>query len=537
MSLRNRPVLIVGLLLVLCGCQRQDIAAAAKQNSGKVIRPAVAGLFYPKHPTSLAKDVDKLLADAKSEPVRNLRALVCPHAGYEFSGKTAAIGYKQLAGRQPRTVIVMGPSHTAIFRGAAVADAETVETPLGAIPVSPKAAELGKLAPFAQNPPCQVQRPQWWQASPKELPPFGQETPFTWEHSVEVQLPFLQRVLKDFKVVPVVFGEVAPEQAASALLKVIDDDTLLVASSDLTHYLPYDVAKSFDTTTVRAISSANVEWLEEEDAMLRARSQGQVSVACGKDPILTVMYIARQKGWKAKLLDYRNSGDTAGGKQAVVGYAAIAFYAPAGGTADKAEKSAGNADLYTTAERKCLLDLARRSLVAAANRQPAPELDKTLPEKLAEPRACFVTLNKQHKLRGCIGSVFPTEPLAQAVVNMARSAAIEDHRFSVVKPEELKEIQVEVSVLTLPQRLAHNSAAEVLAGLRPGVDGVVLRVGTHQGIFLPQVWEHFRGRDGFQKEAFLNELAEQKAGIEAAAWKRSDARILTFQVEAFEEAK
>jgi AmmeMemoRadiSam system protein A len=273
----------------------------------------------------------------------------------------------------------------------------------------------------------------------------------------------------------------------------------------------------------------NPDWLEEEEAALQ--SQAHISLACGKDPILTVMHVARQKGWKAKLLDYRNSGDTAGRKEAVVGYAAIAFYEPARPQAETAKPADGKPGEFTADEGKVLLELARKSVAAAARGEGPPQPDtKNLAEKLTQPRACFVTLKKNHQLRGCIGTVFPRQPLYEAVIRAGRSAAVEDHRFPPVEPEELKQIEVDVSVLTLPSRLKFNSPEELLAKLRPGVDGVVLRVGGNQGLFLPQVWEQLP-----DKQQFLSRLAEEKAGLEPAAWKRSDAKILVFQVQAFAE--
>jgi AmmeMemoRadiSam system protein B/AmmeMemoRadiSam system protein A len=536
-----RLVLVALVVLAPLGRGRPSIAATAEKQPQKVMGPAVAGLFYPLEEKELAKRVDELLAEAKPQRLGRLRALVCPHAGYEYSGKTAAIGYKQVAGLDVRTVIILGPSHTAIFQGAAVADADAYRTPLGLVPISAKAAELGRLKPFALRPPCEVHRPKWWERAPEELPAFGEETPHTWEHSVEVQLPFLQRVLPHFEVVPVVFGEVDPEAAADALLKILDDRTLLVASSDLTHYLPYETAKTIDTTTVRAVCSLSVEWFEEEEAGWEARANLQL--ACGKDPILTVMHVARKKGWKAKLLDYRNSGDTAGAKDAVVGYAAIAFYepeaAPAPGTPAPAaaatsagrQPAARRANEYSAAQRKFLLDLARKAVAAAAAGKEPPHPDAAAwAEKFQQPRACFVTLKKNHQLRGCVGTVFPRFPLYDAVLFAARSAAVEDHRFEPVKPEELPQIEIEVSVLTLPERVKFHSPGELLARLRPGVDGVVLRVGSHQGLFLPQVWEQLP-----DKKEFLNRLAEEKAGLEPTAWQQPDAKVLTYQVEAFSE--
>ncbi|MGD0898138.1 MAG: AmmeMemoRadiSam system protein B [Thermoguttaceae bacterium] len=538
MKLVFRVFWLVPILAALAGCRGEDAATEAQENgkSKQVLGPAVAGMFYPKDKDVLEKKVDELLAGAKTEPIENLRALVCPHAGYEFSGGVAATGYKQLVGRKFATVIILGPSHTAVFRGAAVADADAVESPLGEIPVSPKAAELGGLSPFSLHPKCEVHRPKWWQSSPKQLPAFGEETPLTWEYSVEVQYPFLQRVLGKFAVVPAVMGDLEPEEAAEAVLKVLDDDTLLVASSDLTHYLPYDLGKSLDKTSTRAICSLSVDWLEAEED--NCMEQAGISLACGIKPILTVMHVAKRKGWKARLLEYQHSSDVTGmGKEKGVGYAAIAFYAPSKadhaphGAEPAGKTSAGQAE-FTPDQRKLLLELARRCVASAAEGKDAAEPDtKGLAENMSEPRACFVTLKKDGQLRGCIGSVFPREPLYLAVMHAARSAAIEDSRFQPVAPAEVKDLQIELSILTVPQQLRHKSPEDLLEKLRPRIDGVVLRVDRHQGLFLPQVWEQLP-----DKEQFLNRLAEEKAGLAATAWRRGDARILVFQVEAFEES-
>jgi AmmeMemoRadiSam system protein A len=535
MKVPFRILLGVLVLAALGGCRGEGTATEPQGKPKRVLGPAVAGKFYPQDKEALAKKVDELLAAAKAEPIENLRALVCPHAGYEFSGGVAAKGFKQLAGRKFRTVIILGPSHTSLFHGVAVADADAVETPLGQIPISPKAAELGGLPPFSLHPKCEVFRPDWWQSAPKQLPAFGEETPLTWEHSVEVEYPFLQRMLTDFSVVPAVCGDVEPEEAAEAVLKVLDDDTLLVASSDLTHYIPYDLARSLDKTTTQAIAGLSIDWLEAEEDGWMTQTNNRVSLACGIKPILTVMHVAKRKGWKAKLLEYRHSSDVTGtGKTPGVGYAAVAFYAPSPSDRGPATKALprGQAE-FTPPERKLLLELARRAVAAAAEGKEAAEPDrKALPEKFSDPRACFVTLTKDRQLRGCIGSIFPREPLYQAVLHAGHSAAVEDHRFAPVAPAELKNIEIEVSILTVPERLKTRSPEDLLAKLRPDVDGVVLRVDRHQGLFLPQVWKQLP-----DKEQFLNHLAEDKAGVAPSAWRRADARILVFQVEAFEEAK
>jgi predicted class III extradiol MEMO1 family dioxygenase len=312
---------IVAVMAVAAGCSskgNEEKREGASPKGGKIREPAVAGLFYPAEKEELARMIDGFLANVDTPPVENLRGLVCPHAGYRFSGPIAAYGYKQLLGRDVRTVVVMGPSHTSEFRGASIPDVEAYRTPLGEIRLSPKAKELAKIRPLITNPPCRVVRPPWWQQSPKKAPPIGEDTPHTWEHSLEVQLPFLQRTLKDFEIVPIVFAArelVDVEQVARILEGSIDDKTVLIASSDLSHYYPYEVARQKDARCTKAICDLDIEAMKKQEA-------------CGQAPILTLMHIAKKKGWKAKLLDYRNSGDTAGDKSGVVGYAAIAFFEP-----------------------------------------------------------------------------------------------------------------------------------------------------------------------------------------------------------------
>ncbi len=540
MVYRQWGFLVVAIALSLGGCAQAQPptapAAQAREGSSspggsaqaaaaEKTRPAaVAGLFYPARKETLARQIDEFLAAAKGEPVKHLRGIVVPHAGYRYSGPTAAFAYKQLVGRDFRTVIVMGPSHYAEFQGAFVSGAGAYETPLGRVPVAALARQLAQRPPFADRPRCRVVRPNWAAESPRRTPPAGEETPDTWEHSLEVQVPFLQETLTDFALVPIVFGDVDPQAAARELAPRLDDKTLVVASSDLSHYYPDKKARGLDSTCIEAICKLNCDWMAEQEA-------------CGKLPILTLMHLARAKGWQAKLLDYRTSGDTAGDRSAVVGYAAIAFFdaepvhaAPAPKTGDA--KGDAKTGAWSPEDREYLLRLARRTIAEAvqSGRLPEVELGKLAP-KLTEPRACFVTLTEKGELRGCIGHIFPREPLAQAVVHNAASAALRDFRFPPVTSRELDKIHVEISILTLPQPLEFKSSEDLLAKLRPRIDGVVLSVRQRQATYLPQVWEQIA-----EKESFLSHLAE-KAGLDAADWKRPDASVLVYQVEAFEEKK
>jgi hypothetical protein len=485
----------------------QSVPPAQQTNSHLRVRaPAVAGLFYPASAPVLAKTIDALLESAPAHPIARLKGLVCPHAGYQYSGPTAAIAYKMLAGRDVQTVFILGPSHYALFQGASVPNADAYQTPLGNVLISAQAAQLAKTSPFVLEPRCLVQRPDWWAQSSKPAPAAGEDTPDTWEHSIEVQIPFLQKTLKNFTILPVVFGNVNPEQAARVISGMIDGKTIVVASSDLSHYYPYDEAKVLDSRCVKAICDLNIEQMQSQEA-------------CGKLPILTLMYLAREKGWKAQLLDARNSGDTSGDKSRVVGYAAVAFYEPAPQSVE-------------AKERKFLLDLARQTLasVAANHDAPGPGVNtKDLSPKLSETKACFVTLTENGELRGCIGHIVPQEALYQAVVDNARNAATRDPRFQPVRPEEVKKIKIEISVLTEPQPLTFSSPEDLLNKLAPGQDGVVLRIGPRGATFLPQVWEQLP-----DKVQFLNHLAE-KAGCAPGDWRGRDVSVSIYHVEAFAE--
>ena len=236
-------------------------------------------------------------------------------------------------------------------------------------------------------------------------------------------------------------------------------------------------------------------------------------------PILALLHLAQQKGWQARVLDYRNSGDTAGDKGGVVGYSAIAFFAPP-------------SQNFNTAERKQLIQLARAALKEAVTGSPSAQAKTNgWPAKFREPRGCFVTLTKSGELRGCIGHIFPQEPLAQAIQENAQNAAIRDPRFPPVRREELNQLDLEISVLTEPQPLAFSSPEDLLAKLQPGKDGVVLKVNSRTATFLPQVWSQLP-----DKATFLNHLS-QKDGGAPDDWRRPGTQVLLYRVESFKDTE
>jgi len=510
-------IVVVGILIG-CGREADDEndrdGQTANREFTKVREPAVAGMFYPADEKKLSNMVSGLLAGAKPLDIKGLRGLVCPHAGYRFSGRTAAAAYKQLEGRNIRTAFVLAPSHYAGgYRGASIPDVEAYRTPLGTIGLSPIAKELIGKGPFVSKPSCQVQRPGWWRQARKEIPPFGQDTPHTWEHSLEVQLPFLQKTLKDFMLVPAILRDADAEELARVLAKYVDDTTIVIASSDLSHFKSYDVARKLDARCVKAICKLDTDAMASQEA-------------CGKGPILSLMHLARLKGWKTRLLDACNSGDATGDTSRVVGYAAIAFYDPNASDSGAAARS----DTYGPIERKFLMTLARKTLLQAAKGQAPSKINTTeVPKQLLEPKACFVTLKKSGELRGCIGGFFPKQPLYQEVVEMTASAAMKDPRFKPVKPDELNTIEIEISVLTVPKPLKFESPEDLLARLRPNIDGVILRKGLHQSTYLPQVWGQMP-----DKETFLGQLS-RKAGMAPTDWRKPGLTVLTYQVEAFHE--
>lgn len=498
----------LGIALIMASAL--SFADSSSSSAGQGVRePAVAGLFYSKSPSELSALIADQLTTANPETIEGeLKALICPHAGYRYSGPVAASAYRLVKTGAFGTVVILAPSHTAYFSYASVSAAKSFRTPLGDVPVAVElAAALGRQRPFGPEAPTLVQRPEWWREASCPAPAVGDDTPHTWEHAAEVQVPFLQKTLREFHVLPVIMGDVDPVAAAAALDPLVDDKTLIVASSDLSHYDSYANARQRDLRCLEAICALNPDAVAPDDA-------------CGAIPIRTLLCLAKTRGWKARLLDYRNSGDTTGDKnRGVVGYAAVAFFAPA-----------PSPESFRPDHRRILLDLARQSLRAAvADTRIKPVTTAGLAPALLLPRGCFVTLTENGVLRGCIGNILPHDPLALAVAANARSAAREDPRFSPVAADEVDRIRIEISVLTEPEPLVFRSPDELLEKLQPGRDGIVLQIGTHTATYLPQVWD-----DLPDKTEFLDSLA-RKAGCSSSAWRGDQVKVFRYRVESFKE--
>lgn len=452
-------------------------------------RPAaVAGMFYPASTAELGRQVDEMLAAAAGgERAPAPKALIAPHAGYVYSGPIAASAYAQIRSRRGRIrrVVLLGPVHRVPVRGLALPGAERFATPLGDVAVDAEAvAALRDLPQVIESRPAHAD-----------------------EHSLEVQLPFLQRALGEFSLLPLAVGDASAEEVAEVLDRLWGgDETLIVVSSDLSHYLPYEMARRIDRDTVDHLLSLDIE-LEHERA-------------CGATPVNGLLLAARRRQLRAELLDLRNSGDTAGDRRRVVGYAAVAFR-PA-----SAARAAVEGDEAT--ERGRVLLAHARSAIAGALRLAAhPAPDRGF---LQRPGASFVTLRSAGSLRGCIGSLQARRPLGADVRANALAAAFDDPRFAPLRVAEYEEIDVEVSVLSAASPLPVASEYDLHTQLRAGVDGLILEMGSRRSTFLPQVWDVLPGA-----REFVDEL-KRKAGLPREYWS-DELRFSRYTVEKFTEAE
>ena len=484
MDIRLIGLIAVCILILGCEVPKDGASPAPQVTKEPVIRTEqVAGGFYASDPRELQHQIYYYLENVPKQDIEGLSILIVPHAGYMYSGQVAAYSYKQVEGGEYDTVVVIGPSHYKSFDGISVFNGDYYETPLGKVEVD---QELANVLIDASEKISYI--------------PEVEEG----EHSVEVQVPFLQSVLEDFKMVPIIMGLQTPENAeilADVLSKYADEKTLIIASSDLSHYHDYDTAVSMDNLTLHYVENPDVFGL------YHAIASGQCEM-CGYGPVMTAMLIAENLGKnKVQLLNYANSGDVTGDKTRVVGYAAVAVYGDA---------------TYSGKERAELLRIARESIESYVRYRKVPTFEVTDP-KLVEKRAAFVTITEGGQLRGCIGTTHAMQPLYLTVRDVAISAAVNDPRFMPLSIAELDKIHVEVSVLSEPKEI--NSAEEIEVGRH----GLVMEKGGHSGLLLPQVATDY----GWDRDTFLEQTCK-KAGLDKNCWKEG-ARILTFEGEVFEE--
>jgi MEMO1 family protein len=456
-----------------------------------------AGSFYPQDPQELSTMIDEFIGQAKIEPVkRTIIGIISPHAGYIYSGSVAAYGYKELIGQKFDTVVIMGILHHRHLRGIAVYKQGYFQTPLGSLEVDSQLADKFSSLSFAQ---------------------FDQSY-FYGEHSVEVELPFIQRVLPGIKIVPVIFGNDLSYQEISQvaqLLKALSEKKkiLVIASSDMSHYLEYQKANALDFQTIGFIKNKN-------EISMWAGYQLDENRACGILPISAFMRYAQLRSADISVLKYANSGDTAGDKSSVVGYMSALV------CLDEPKSKGGQMGGYTlTKEEKSeLLKIARQTLESYLKNGKVPKFEKPKSEALNAKRGAFVTLKENGQLRGCIGRIVGDTPVYQVVSDFAINAAVEDPRFEPVNYSELKNIEIEISVLTPFEKVKDLGEIEV------GRHGLMIQKGFSSGLLLPQV----PTEEGWDKKTFLEYLC-RKAGLNGQDYKDKDAIIYKFEAIVFNE--
>lgn len=469
------------------------------------VRPATAaGRFYTRSPEKLWNEVEEYLANAPAfeGDARTICAAAVPHAGYVYSARIAAPVFKALQDSDFETIVIIGHDYGRNAPGiiAVLPSFTHYQTPLGEIPVDQELCEA--LLQSDKRIVC---------ADEAHLQ----------EHTIEVQLPFLQVTGHRCKILPVLFGEVTPvhcRRFAQLLDSLRGNRKLFVLSStDLSHYPSSSLARTLDAQTVQYATAFDLENLcEWKNGGKWEDLPGVETPICSAGGLGTAIAWAELQGAKSCLpLRQGNSGDVPGAeKSSVVGYASLLFC-----------KEAKKEEEFSVSpqNQKALLEIVRKALRAGTEGyryRPVPPEDKAMLEKAA----VFVTLHEHGRLRGCIGTLVPHRPLYLTVAEYAYAAGFEDPRFQPVTEEELPELDLEVSVLSPLRKIA--SAEEIV----PGKHGVVVTRGRQSGVFLPQVWEQLP-----RKEDFLSYLCAEKAGLPPDAWRDANTTLEVFTVFAFEE--
>ncbi len=479
-------------------------ASFGQENESADRNPAVAGQFYPNSPDQLNSQLDKLFRNAEPGRLDNVVAVLAPHAGYVFSGEVAASAFNQVdAGRTYDNIFILASSHHISFNGASIYNVGDYITPLGKVnvnqPLSRDLVEDNKVFTYRRD-------------------------AHLHEHSLEVQLPFLQhRLGDDIRIVPIVLGTQDPgtcRDIAKALKPYFNSNNLFVISTDFSHYPSYEDAVEVDAVTAKAIVSGDPKkFLSAIEKNRKKNIPNLATSICGWTSVLTLMYLTEGNDqYDYHEIQYKNSGDAEmyGDKFRVVGYHAIAVTGPG----EKKKFSLSSED------QEELLSLARRTIEVYLEQGVRPDVDTTeLSAGLESKYGAFVTLRKEGKLRGCIGRFNPDKPLYGTVQNMAIAAATQDYRFPRVKIEELDEIDIEISVLSPMKKIDNVEEIEL------GRHGIYVKKGYSSGTLLPQVaTEQKWGID-----EFLGHCARDKARIGWEGWK--DAEIYTYEAFVFSEKK
>ncbi|UCF71296.1 MAG: AmmeMemoRadiSam system protein B [candidate division WOR-3 bacterium] len=464
----------------------------AQKCEGKEYRASPhAGSWYPGTEKELRETITGYLDKAGATVPGEIVGLISPHAGYMYSGPVAAHAYKLVEGWECDDVIVIGPSHRHAFYGASVDTFPGRQTPLGKIDFD---IEIARRLIAAE----------------KDIT--YESDAHAVEHSVEIQMPFIQFTVRKFKAIEIIMGTQdykTCEMLSKAIAKATKGRTvLIVASSDLSHYQSQKRAEALDKLVVDAVAKFDPELLHER---LSSRSCD----ACGGGPMITAMLVARELGAdKAKPLLYATSGDITGDHTQVVGYMAAALY--------KEKKVKVGVDLgFSDDEKETLREIARTSIENVVRGKPVPK-PKKITKKLQEPYGIFVTIKKHGDLRGCIGRYIGDHPVYELCGQMAQAAALQDPRFPPVTADELEDLEIEISVLTPMQPVRDKSEIVI------GRDGLYIQKGIHGGLLLPQV----PVEQGWDVDEFLVHTC-YKAGLPVDSLRSKDIEVYRFSAEVF----
>ncbi len=501
MNMHKNTIITMFLLLVFSsGCSSQE-----DKEPGTIDRqPFAAGRFYTSDKAKLKSDLAELFNKAESKKYDNVRAIICPHAGYVYSGEVAASSVNQIdRDAEYENIFIIASSHRVSFSGASIYYKGDYITPLGKVKVNKQLAENlvkeNKILQFRKD-------------------------AHSHEHSLEVELPLLQYHLKkDFKIVPIIMGtqNVNDCKKISKILKpYFNEKNLFVISTDFSHYPSYKDAVEIDKATADAIISNSVDNLS---SLLQKNSEKDIpnlaTSLCGWSSVFTLLYMTEDDpDIKYHELEYMNSGDQPfGDKNSVVGYWSIVVV-------NKNNKSNTGEFELSEQDKKNLLNIARSTIESYITNGEIPDINtEGFSENLFTHCGAFVTLNKKDRLRGCIGRFTPDEPLYKVVQQMAISASTQDYRFSPVTEQELDKITIEISVLTPLKKISSIDEIEL------GKHGIYIKKGYVSGTFLPQVAE----QTGWSKEEFLGHCASDKARIGWDGWK--DAEVYTYEAKVFSE--
>lgn len=491
------------MMVITVNCNSQSENAQQKTCIDR--EPVVAGAFYAGTKDALKAQLKSLFERAESKKTsEDVLAIIAPHAGYIYSGKVAASSYNQIGpDKEYKNIFIIGSSHRTIFNGASIYNQGDYITPLGRVKVNRELANklIEENKVFVFNPDAHSA-----------------------EHSIEVQLPFLQyKMKKDFQIVPIVTGTQTlggVKMIAEALEPYFNDKNLFIISTDFSHYPSYENAEIVDKNTGDAILANSVnKVINAINENASANIENLVTSLCGWPAVLTLLNITENDpSIRVIHVDYQNSGDEVEDKSRVVGYHSIAF------VKKKTQDMSENQFKLTIQEKEKLLQIARNTIDEYLSTGKYLKVDKSeLTSAMESDCGAFVTLHKDGALRGCIGRFVADEPLYAIVQKMAVAAATEDHRFPVVEKNEMKDIDVEISVLTPLKKIDSIDEIEM------GKHGIYIKKGFASGTFLPQV----ATETGWTKEEFLGYCARNKAGIGWDGWK--DADIYTYEALVFGE--